>query len=167
MRGMWLAKEESVSGRKEGGLEVAVYVFSLLVGYKPNGVDYAQGYRAKILSKLTCPIRYIFAELPGRSDIDFYKSLGIPEEDMFSMYHYLLDHPTIRPTVRAKDKLAELMESMQLAAVDYHDSEIRLVKEAVSITPLTIFSPTSTDAIPKFITKVCQLLIISKKAISG
>ena len=124
-----MAKEESVSGRKEGGLEVAVYVFSLLVGYAPNGVDYAQGYRAKILSKLTCPIRYIFAELPGRSDIDFYKSLGIPEEDMFSMYHYLLDHPTIRPTVRAKDKLAELMESMQLAAVDYHDSEIRLVKE--------------------------------------
>ena len=122
MRGMRLTKE------KEGGLEVAVYVFSLLVGYAPNGVDYAQGYRAKILSKLSCPIRYIFAELPGRSDIDFYKNLGIPEEDMFSMYHYLLDHPTIRPTVRAKDKLAELMESMQLAAVDYHDSEIWLVK---------------------------------------
>ena len=114
---------------KEGGLEVAVYVFSLLVGYAPNGVDYAQGYRAKIFSKLSCPVRYLFAELPGRQDIGFYKKLGIPEEDMFSMYHSLLDHTTLRPTVKAKDKLAELMDSLQIADADHQGSEIRLVKE--------------------------------------
>ena len=44
---------------------MAIYVFSLLVGYAPNGVDYAQGYRARILRKLPYPVRYIFAEIPG------------------------------------------------------------------------------------------------------
>ena len=85
---------------------MAIYVFSLLVGYSPNGVDYAQGERAKIFGKLSVPVRYIFAELPGRYDINFYKKLGVQEEDMFSMCHYLLDHPTLQTTVKAKDKLA-------------------------------------------------------------
>lgn len=132
MRGMRLTKE------KEGGLEVAVYVFSLLVGYAPNGVDYAQGYRAKIFSKLSCPVRYLFAELPGRQDIGFYKKLGIPEEDMFSMYHSLLDHTTLRPTVKAKDKLAELMESLQIVDADHQGSEIRLVKEGQAVATLVL-----------------------------
>lgn len=117
---------------------MAIYVFSLLVGYAPNGVDYAQGYRANIFSKLSCPVRYIFAELPGRYDIDYYKKLGIREEDMFSMWHYLLDHPTLRPTVKARDKLAELMESLQIREVDYQGSEIRLMKEDLAIATLVL-----------------------------
>lgn len=117
---------------------MAIYVFSLLVGYAPNGVDYAQGYRAGIFSKLSCPVRYIFADLPGRHDIDFYKKLGINEEDMFSMWHYLLDHTTLRSTVKAKGKLAELMETLQIREVDYQGSEIRLMKEDLVIATLVL-----------------------------
>lgn len=119
---------------------MAIYVFSLLVGYAPNGVDYAQGYRAKIFSKLSCPVRYLFAELPGRHDIDFYKKLGIGEDDMFSMWHYLLDHPTLRPTVKAKDKMAELLESLQITDVDYQGSEIRLMKDGMVAASLVLTS---------------------------
>ena len=39
---------------------MAVYIFSLLKGYKPNGVDYAQGYRARILRNLSCPAKYVY-----------------------------------------------------------------------------------------------------------
>lgn len=108
---------------------MAIYVFSLLAGFAPNGVDYAQGYRAKILHRLSCPVRYLFAELPERRDINFYKELGIKEEDMFSMCHYLLDHHTLRPTVEVKDKLAELMKNMGHVHMDCQDSEIRLLKD--------------------------------------
>lgn len=117
---------------------MAIYVFSLLVGYAPNGVDYAQGYRANIFSKLSCPVRYIFAESPGRHDIDFYKKLGINEEDMFSMCHYLLDHQTLRPTVKVKDRLAELMESLQIREADYQETEIRLVKDGDTVAALVL-----------------------------
>lgn len=93
-----------------------------MAGFAPNGVDYAQGYRAKILHRLSCPVRYLFAELPERRDINFYKELGIKEEDMFSMCHYLLDHHTLRPTVEVKDKLAELMKNMGHVHMDCQDS---------------------------------------------
>lgn len=119
---------------------MAIYVFSLLVGYSPNGVDYAQGERAKIFGKLSVPVRYIFAELPGRYDIDFYKKLGVPEEDMFSMCHYLLDHPTLQTTVKAKDKLAELTDSLQITDVDYQGSVIRLMKEGNVVAEMILES---------------------------
>ncbi len=53
-----------------------IYVFSLLVGYFPNGVDYAQGYRAGILRKMPCPVRYVFTELPEKRMLSFTKDLG-------------------------------------------------------------------------------------------
>lgn len=117
---------------------MAIYVFSLLVGYKPNGVDYAQGCRANIFRKLPCPVRYIFEKLPRRYDIDFYKELGINEEDMFSMYHYLLDHPALYSTVKAKEKLAELTDSLGIRDVEVQGSEIRLVKEEQAIASLVL-----------------------------
>lgn len=117
---------------------MAIYVFSLLVGYEPNGVDYAQGYRAKIFRRLSCPVRYIFVELPRRQDIDFYKKLGINEEDMFSMCHYLLDHQTLRSTMKARDKLAELMDGLGIRNVDDQGSEIRLIKEKLVVASLVL-----------------------------
>ncbi len=43
---------------------MAIYIFSLLVGYMPNGVDNAQGYRAGMLAEMGYDARYVFTELP-------------------------------------------------------------------------------------------------------
>jgi len=107
---------------------VAIYVFSLLVGYAPNGVDYAQGYRAGILRKFPYPVHYIFAEIPRRHDIDFYKGIGIREEEMLSMHHYFLNHSALQLTVKVKDKLEELEEALQITDIVYRGMEIQLMR---------------------------------------
>lgn len=49
---------------------MAIYVFNLLVGYFPCGVDNAQGYRAQILDRIGYPVRYVFTEIPSAQDIE-------------------------------------------------------------------------------------------------
>ena len=110
---------------------MAIYVFSLLVGYAPNGVDYAQGYRAGILTKFPYPIRYFFTEIPRWQDINFYKGVGIREEEMFSIHHYLLDHPTLLLSVKARDKLEKLKKDLQITEVSFHGLEIHLIREDI------------------------------------
>ena len=51
---------------------MAIYIFKLLVWTAPNGIDNAQGYRAKMLNNLSEPAKYIFTELPTGRDIDYY-----------------------------------------------------------------------------------------------
>ncbi len=110
---------------------MAIYVWSLLVGYSPNGVDYAQGYRAGSLRKLSCPVRYVFAELPEMRDIRFYAGLGIKQEEMLSMYHAFLDQPALGLSVKLGDKLADLQRSLGSTDVEYRDSEVRLWKDGM------------------------------------
>ncbi len=119
---------------------MAVYVFSLLVGYAPNGVDYAQGYRARILRNFPYPVRYIFAEIPRRYDINFYKRSGIREEEMLSMHHYFLDHSSLQLSVRAEGKLEELKNSLQITDIIYNGLEIRLIKDGAVVATLTLAS---------------------------
>ena len=59
---------------------MAIYVFSLLVGYAPNGVDYAQGYRASILRRFSDSVQYVFSEIHRRYDIHYNKRIAIGEE---------------------------------------------------------------------------------------
>ena len=119
---------------------MVIYVFSLLVGYAPNGVDYAQGYRARILRKLPYPVRYIFAEMPRRKDIGFYQELGVEEEEMLSMHHFFLDHPGLQLSVRAEDKVEELKSSLQITDIIYNGLEIRLVKSGAVVASLILAS---------------------------
>lgn len=119
---------------------MAIYVFSLLVGYAPNGVDYAQGYRARMLRSLSYPVRYIFAEIPRRRDIEFYQGIGIEEEEMLSMHHYFLDHSGLRLSVRAEDKLEELKYNLQITDVIYNGLEIRLMKNGAVVAAMILDS---------------------------
>ncbi len=115
---------------------MTIYVFSLLVGYAPNGVDYAQGYRARIFRKFSCKVRYIFPEIPGRNDIRFYERNGIEESEMLSMHHFFLDHSGLELSVRVEDKLQELKRNLQVTDVINTSSEIRLVKDNFVVATL-------------------------------
>lgn len=119
-----------------GEQAVAVYVFSLLARYAPNGIHYSQGYRARIFKGLPYSVWYIFTEMPRRSDISFYKKLGIAEENMVSMHHYFLDHPGLRLSVRITDKLEELERDLKITDTIVTSSEIQLMKNGSVVAVL-------------------------------
>lgn len=57
---------------------MSVYVFNLLVGFSPNGIDNAQGYREKMFDQIGIDSKYVFTEFPDMRDIMLYKNVGIP-----------------------------------------------------------------------------------------
>lgn len=105
---------------------MAVYIFSLLKGYKPNGVDYAQGYRAGILRKLSCPAKYVFMDFPDRRDIDFYRKTGIYTGQMIGMHSYFTGNHSFELSVKAEDKLQELKKRLRITKTEYTENEIEL-----------------------------------------
>lgn len=54
---------------------MSVYVFNLLVGFSPNGIDNAQGYREKMFDQIGLDSKYVFTEFPDMRDIMLYKIL--------------------------------------------------------------------------------------------
>ncbi len=68
---------------------MAIYVFSLLVGYVPNGVDYAQGRRYKYFKRLSQPVKYVFTDMPSERYVQRYKNMGIETGDMMSAHLFL------------------------------------------------------------------------------
>ncbi len=137
---------ESDAGEATEGWTVAIYVWSLLVGCSPNGVDYAQGYRAGSLRKQPCPVRYVFAELPEMRDIRFYAGLGIRLEEMLSMYHTFLDQPALGLSVKLGDKLADLQRSLGSTDVEYRDAEVRLWKDG-RVSAVLLFDQEEPEAL--------------------
>ena len=115
---------------------MAIYIFSLLVGYVPNGVDYAQGYRARMLKKYTNSVKYIFTELPTREDVNLYRKAGIGVEQMLSIHQYFTDNHSLSLSVRVEDKLDELKESLQYTDTSREGTEIRLFRKGSVIASL-------------------------------
>ena len=68
---------------------MAIYVFSILVGYVPNGVDYAQGRRYKYFKKLSQDVKYIFTDMPLDRYVQRYRDMGIETCDMMSAHLFL------------------------------------------------------------------------------
>lgn len=64
---------------------MSVYVFNLLVGFSPNGIDNAQGYREKMFDQIGLDSKYIFTEFPDMRDIMLYKNVGIPVKKMLTL----------------------------------------------------------------------------------
>lgn len=115
---------------------MAIYIFSLLVGYVPNGVDNAQGYRAGMLRKYTDSVKYIFTELPTRRYVNRYRKAGIAIEQMLSLHQYFTDNHSLGLSVRIEDKLNELKESLQYTDTDRDETEIKLLKGGSVIASL-------------------------------
>lgn len=115
---------------------MAIYIFSLLVGYVPNGVDNAQGYRARMLEKYTNSVKYIFTELPTRRDVNLYRKAGIGVEQMVSIHQYFTDNHSLSLSVRVEDKLDELKESLQYTDTSREGTEIRLFRKGSVIASL-------------------------------
>ena len=104
---------------------MAIYIFKLLVWCAPNGIDNAQGYRAKILREYTDTVRYIFTELPTSRDIVYYKKMGIDVKQMLSVHQCLTDNDILEPSVRIEDKLKELKDSIHYTDIISNERDIK------------------------------------------
>ncbi|XCP84459.1 hypothetical protein ABXS75_15550 [Roseburia hominis] len=117
---------------------MAIYTFSLAVGYKLGGMDYAQGYRARMLRGFSQPIYYIFMDLPGRREVCIYKGIGIPVVQMVSIHQYFTDNRTLNLAVKTKDKLEELKKILYYTTAEYHGKEVWLIKEGFVIASILL-----------------------------
>lgn len=93
---------------------MALYVFSLMVGYISSGVDIAQGVRSEFLRKKEEPVYYVFFDLPGEREISMYEHMGIKKQEMMSMHMFLADNFEYEDNIRIKS---------------YHDRERLVLQE--------------------------------------
>lgn len=115
---------------------MAIYIFKLLVWCAPNGIDNAQGYRAKILREYTDTVRYIFTELPTSRDIVYYKKMGIDVKQMLSVHQCLTDNDILEPSVRIEDKLKELKDSIHYTDIISNERDIKLLKNGIVVASI-------------------------------
>ena len=115
---------------------MAIYIFKLLVWCAPNGIDNAQGYRAKILREYTDTVRYIFTELPTSRDIVYYKKMGIDVKQMLSVHQCLTDNDILEPSVRIEDKLKELKDSIHYTDIISNERDIKLLKNGLVVASI-------------------------------
>lgn len=72
-----------------------IYTFNLMIGIEPNGVDVAQAYRGRILRELQQEARFVFTHIPPREKLDYFLSLGHPEEEVLLAHLVLTDQEGI------------------------------------------------------------------------
>ena len=77
---------------------MTIYNFNLLVGYESTGVDYAQAYRAKILRGV-CGQKYVFLEVPGCRELEYYSRIGIAENEMMVVPLWFVGAEDIFPSL--------------------------------------------------------------------
>lgn len=103
---------------------MSVYVFNLLVGFSPNGIDNAQGYREKMFDQIGLDSKYVFTEFPDMRDIMLYKNVGIPIHKMIN--------PHLKLTGRDCFKFTDNTESMiQKVQADMNVSEMVRLENSI------------------------------------
>ncbi len=117
---------------------MSIYIFSLLVGYMPNGVDNAQGYRAGMLREMGYPATHIFTKLPTRRYVNRYRKAGIHVDEMLSLHQIFTDNRTLELTGRAEEKLEELRRSLGYTELRREEREIQLLRDGARIAALLL-----------------------------
>ena len=85
-----------------------VYIFDLLVGYEPNGVDSSQAHRARVFQKINIDDHYIFSDIPPRYKFLYFRNLGIPQEKMIIAPFYLAGEKGITATITVEEMIQRL-----------------------------------------------------------
>ncbi len=111
---------------------MAIYIFNLLVGYEPCGVDNAQGYRAKMLKYLSQSVKYVFTELPRRKEFEYYGKKEIDKEKILSMHYFMAGHLRIKSSVKIGDKLKKVKEYIPQAEIVYQKDQIIMKKAGIT-----------------------------------
>ncbi|MFS9251350.1 glycosyltransferase [Streptococcus mitis] len=100
---------------------MTVYLFDLLVGYEPNGVDRSQANRARIFKKTNLDVRYIFSVIPPREDFLYFQHIGIPLDKMMIAPFYLAGAKGVKSTITSEEMISRLhLENSPIVERDQH-----------------------------------------------
>lgn len=94
---------------------MTVYVFNLLVGFSPNGIDNAQGYREKMFDQIGLDSKYVFTEFPDMRDIMLYKNVGIPVNKMINPHLKLTGRDCFRFTDNTESMIQRIQANMNVS----------------------------------------------------
>lgn len=87
---------------------MTTYIFDLLVGYEPNGVDNSQVHRARVFDKQNIDYCYIFSVLPPRYKFRYFRDLGIPLDKMIIAPFYLVGETGVKSTISVQGMISKL-----------------------------------------------------------
>lgn len=87
---------------------MSVYIFDLLVGYEPNGVDSSQAHRARLFGKMNIDDYYIFSVIPPEDDFLYFRDLGIPPEKIMIAPFYLAGEKGVIATITVEEMIQRL-----------------------------------------------------------
>ncbi|MDO4633736.1 MAG: glycosyltransferase [Eubacteriales bacterium] len=108
---------------------MAVYVFSLLVGFLPNGVDNAQGTRAAYFRKLPVPVKYVYSDCVYEPYIRNYTRFGIAAEEMLSAHQFFTDQPSLAGEMKSSELAEKLSTQLHAVRIEERNREINLFTE--------------------------------------
>lgn len=94
---------------------MTVYVFNLLVGFSPNGIDNAQGYREKMFDQIGLDSKYVFTEFPDMRDIMLYKNVGIPVDKMINPHLKLTGRDCFNFTDNTESMIQRIQADMNVS----------------------------------------------------
>ncbi len=117
---------------------MSIYIFDLVVGYAPGGLERAQGYRALALKDFPNTVKFVFTELPRQREINLYGNYGMDVEQMLSMHQYFTDNQTLKLSVKTEDKLEELKKILPRTRVEYRETVIRLIRDSFVVAEILL-----------------------------
>ena len=91
-------------------------------GFEIGGVDTAIARRHTYLSALNTPIKYFFQKCPDISDVNIYKELGIPLENMSYLEAAYSGMDNLAGCVATEQKVEELTKSFGADYVQYNNN---------------------------------------------
>lgn len=108
---------------------MSVYVFNLLVGFSPNGIDNAQGYREKMFGQIGLDSKYVFTEFPDMRDIMLYKNTGIPVTKMLTPHLKLTKRDHFEFVDETESMIQVIKTSMNISNIVRLENNIQFWKD--------------------------------------
>ena len=106
-----------------------VYVFNLLVGYMPNGIDNAQGYREKMFNQIGIDAFYVFTDFPKINNISYYNKIGIPINKMTNPFLKLTGRNSFDFVDKTESIIQSLNESLGKCEIKHLKDIIQIWKD--------------------------------------
>lgn len=103
-----------------------------------GSVNPVRMYVEQALEKTCQTLKYIFTEVPEQKSIDEYRKAGIDVKQLANVYQYMTDNDICEYSVKVKDKLETLKDSLHYTGVDYQNTEIRLIKEGYVVATILL-----------------------------
>lgn len=104
---------------------MSVYVFNLLVGFSPNGIDNGQGYREKMFDQIGLDSKYVFTEFPDMRDIMLYKNVGIPIHKMINTHLKLTGRDCFNFTDNTESMIQRIQADMNVSEMVHLENSIQ------------------------------------------